>query len=212
MPYGYNVGMERDNITLTRHRERISELMLQHHTKGEIVEIINQEFGITLSRRQVQNDMKIIQESWLRAMNVNYDLLMNQELARLDSLEAELWRQLRQSAEPQVREIIDRFPARVKEELSEEDVEFVITKIQTQRQTVPINPAYFTKIIDVQKERRRLLGIYAPSKAEVAMHHTIEVKGYDVVSPDDWDNVIEGNIITKVERIEDEEENLPEQC
>lgn len=202
--------MERDGTTLAKHRERISELMLQHHTKNEIIEIINQEFGITLTRRQIQNDIKIIQESWLYSMNVNYDLLINQELARLDSLESELWRQLRSSAEPQVREIIDRFPPNFGEETTDEYVEFVITKIQTQRQTMPINPAYFTKIIDVQKERRRLLGLYAPTRAEVAMHHTVEVKGYDVISPDDWDNVVEGKVVKKVEQIEDKEEDLSE--
>lgn len=198
----------RDETTLAKHRERISELLLQHHTKSEIIEIMHIEFGINLTRKQLDGDITTIQRTWIHSANINYDFMINQEIARIDALEAELWRQLRRSAEPKVREIIDRLPNR--DALSDEDVDFIVAKIQTQRETVPINPVYFTKIIDVQKERRRLLGMYAPSRSEVSMHHVVEVKGYDVVSPDDWDDVIEGKVIQKVEVIENPKEELPE--
>ena len=200
----------RDAITITKHRERISELLLQHYTKSEIIEAISQEFGVTLTRRQLDADVQRIQSSWISSMNINYDLMINQELARLDSLESELWRQLRKSSEPKVREIIDRLPDTIKDGLSKENVEYIISRVQTHKETTPVNPVYFSRIIDVQKERRRLLGMYAPKRSEVAMHHTVEVKGYDVISPDDWDNVVEGNVVKKVEKIEDTQKDIPE--
>lgn len=215
MPSGYNTHMtristQRENIELTKHRERISELLLQHYTKAEMKAIILEEFGIELSTYQLNRDIEHIQMSWIAQMTVNYDLLINQEIARLDALEAELWRQLRRSGESRIKEVIDRLPIRVKDNLEDEDVRYIISKIQTAKEGSQVNPIYFSRIIDVQKERRRLLGMYAPKRTEVALHHTIEVKGYDIVSPDDWDDVIEGRIVHKIEANENWQEEIPD--
>ncbi len=187
----------RDSYSIDRHRLRISELLLQHYDKSDMLAIIKEEFGVELSMKSLNNDIDQIQMSWIATANLNYDMMINQELARLDALETELWKQLRKSAEPKVKEVIDRLPMRG--ELTEEDIDYIISKVQSTKESGAVNPVYFNRIIDVQKERRRLLGMYAPKKIEMDMRHTVNVKGYDIVSPDDWDDVIEGKVIEKLE-------------
>ena len=189
----------RDNVIIDGHRLRISELLLQHYDKSEIIATIKEEFGYELTGAQLRLDIDAIQLGWIASANLNYDLMMNQELARLDALETELWKQLRKSAEPKVREVIDRLPRKIAEELTEEEVGYIIAKVQSTKESGAINPVYFSRIIDVQKERRKLLGMYAPKHTKVDLVHTVNVKGYNIVSPDDWDDAIEGKTIEKIE-------------
>lgn len=174
---------------LSRDRMRVSELLLQQYKRREIISIIKKETGYELSSQQLTTDIRIIRESWLAQSDVNYDAMINLELARLDSLEAELWRQLRNSDNPTVREIVDEYVRGEPGESDEERIERVVQKVSRMTQNNQVNPTFFTHIINVQKERRKLLGVYAPSRLGIIVNQEITVKGYKGVSPDDWPSV-----------------------
>lgn len=147
-------------------------------TQKQIAELINsgRPESDHISRSQVTRDIGKLRDEWAEQRVDNMDFLVNRELARLDHLEARLWEVLGIS-EKHRKEII-----RSNAGDSEKDIV----------EDLPPNPAIFDKIISVQKERRKLLGLYSTA---VNLVQNIEVKGYEVVSPDDWDDgrVVEGS-------------------
>jgi hypothetical protein len=183
------VSVRRSNDQLDHDRSRVAELWLQHYTMGEIAEIVTRETGRAVSQNMVQNDINSMRKKWQLKQTINYDALMNQELKRLDTLEGELWRAIRRGLDPKTRVILEKMARQA--ESDGEEQELFLKKVTEIADSGVDNPGIFAQIADVQKERRRLLGLYAAKNINVNQHVT--VKGYRVVSPDDWDdNVIEG--------------------
>lgn len=183
------VSVRRSNDELDHDRSRVAELWLQHYTMGEIAEIVTRETGRSVSHSMVQNDINTMRKKWQLKQTINYDALMNQELKRLDTLEGELWRAIRRGLDPKTRVILEKMARQAESEGEEQ--ELFLKKVTEIADSGVDNPGIFAQIADVQKERRRLLGLYAAKNINVNQHVT--VKGYRVVSPDDWDdNVIEG--------------------
>lgn len=188
----YNVSMaerfraiRRTKDQLSRDRLRITELLLQTEPRKNIIAIIKSENGYELSPQQLSTDIRHIRDSWLVKSDLNYDALINMEIARVDTLEAELWRQMRNSSDPTVREIVDEY-IRSGSPDDEDGIERVIQKVSTMTQTNPVNVAYFGQIQKVQIERRKLLGVYAPARLGISVTQEVIIKGYDSISPDDW--------------------------
>jgi hypothetical protein len=183
------VSVRRSNDQLDHDRSRVAELWLQHYTMGEIAEIVTRETGRAVSQNMVQNDINSMRKKWQLKQTINYDALMNQELKRLDTLEGELWRAIRRGLDPKTRVILEKMARQA--ESDGEEQELFLKKVTEIADSGVDNPGIFAQIADVQKERRRLLGLYAAKNINVNQHVT--VKGYRVVSPDDWDdNAIEG--------------------
>lgn len=177
-------------------RKRISELMLQHYTDREIAQILAEETGIELQRRQINYDRNVIRKDWQKSQIENYEYLVVQELERIDALEKSIWVALRESSGEAVKKEILSKRRKLEEAVMGEDddgYELVVQQVRENFEDLAVNPAYFGQIHECQKERRRLLGLYAPQMQQI--QKVVEVKGYVGVSPDDWPDVIEGEVI-----------------
>jgi hypothetical protein len=197
---------KRTKMQIVNDRMRIVDLLSMGHTQREIQKVINDEGGLNLSLTTIRNDIEFIKNDWRNKTIDNYDELMNRELDRIDSTEREVWRAWRNSCGDSEREIVERVAKEIEE--AGGDTELVTSKIT---QIVDKNkgvgdPRFIDKIISLQQERRKLVGLYAPTKLGIDINKKSEliVKGYAVkeVSPDVWPDVVEGEII-EPERIED---------
>jgi hypothetical protein len=188
-------GKKRSQDQILKDRERVAELVLQQYTNAQIADIIGSETGLYLSPSQIGYDINKIRQKWRDRQQENYDARVNQELDRLDALEKELWQAWRASGGEKLKRTVEQawqsisgndfdhiFNRRVNK--AKEEIARIITTTETQVG----NPAFLNQIIEVQKERRKLLGMYAPSRMGIDINNnqTITVKGYMLVSPDDW--------------------------
>ena len=175
----------------------MAELILQKFTQSEVALILKEETGIRLSQQQISYDLTQVKKEWQKTAQEHYNVMMMQELARIDALESETWRIMRDSVKDKEREVIDMARRKIQKakdaEATDEEYEMVVTKIQSTIEGMAVNPAYLNVIQDCQKERRKLLGLYAPQK--IGVEKTVVVKAYKNVSPDDWDAVIEGELV-----------------
>jgi hypothetical protein len=195
---------KRTKDQIIRDRTRVAELVLQGYSHQDIADILRKETGITLSRRTISADIAIIRKDWIKERRDNYDLLVTQELARCDSTEKELWRAWRASCNGSERKMVEEVAKQFSD--ASEDIELVVNKVTTIMDTHSGvgDPRFLDKIISVQKERRRLLGLYAPARLgiDIRQKNELIIKGYAVkdASPDVWpeletgeENIIEGD-------------------
>lgn len=86
----------------------------------------------------------------------------------------------------------------IKESLdNDEDSETFVNKITTSTEIRVGDPRYLSQIHEIQKERRKVLGVYAPELHQIQMQK-IELKGYaGGWSPDNWkqDDIIDGEVV-----------------
>jgi hypothetical protein len=133
---------------------------------------------------------------------------MNQEFDRIDSTEKEAWRAWRASCGDNEREIVEQIQREIEDSGGSELVVSKVTNIIDKSKGVG-DPRFFDKVIALQKERRKLLGLYAPTKLGIDINKKSEliIKGYAIkeVSPDAWPDVVEGEVI-ETALIEDKSE------
>lgn len=184
---------KRTNDQILADRKRIAELKLQRYTDKEIAKKLKKETGLALSRRQINYDLGIIRKNWMNGSRQTYDTYVTIELARLDALENSIWDAMRGSATGKKKTVIEKTMEELNSAMSDEEREAIISKVIETTETVAINPAYFAQIQEAQKERRRLLGLYAPQQLNI--NKTVVTKGYIDVSPNDWPDVIEGELV-----------------
>lgn len=169
----------------------VSDLWLRKMTYAEIAEFMSEKRGVIYTERMVGLDVERLRERWTTSVFDNYNAYINQELNRIDALEAELWRAVRDSAEGRTRDMVTNY-VNGEGDITGQQIMKAIEKSG-------ITPRFFDQIIEVQKERRRLLGLYPDKSVTVKLEH--KVKGYKTVSPGDWpdnhsDKVIEGQIVS----------------
>ena len=180
-------------------RTRVSELLLVGYTHEEIAEILASETGIELSRRQITYDVNKVREDWLTRRVDNYDAIVNEELARVDAYERIVWNELRESKSDKVRKVVEQLRRKSKKDDDPADEEMFVARItETIEKTNTADVQLLRLILDCHQERRRIRGAYAPVRSDVDIHKTtVVVKGYATVSPDDWDDPIEGEFEEK---------------
>lgn len=177
---------KRQKDQILRDRARIAELKFQNYTDAEIRDIIAQETGTELSRRQITYDINKVREEWRETRLSHFNALIMEELHRLDSTERMIWQAMRDSA----------VTGKQKETIRRgEDGVVTIDAVEKSG----IDPRFIAQILRVQEERRKLLGLYAPQ--QIGVHKEVTVKGYVNVSPDEWpdndEDIIEGEIIRR---------------
>lgn len=188
---------KRSKTQIVHDRKREAELVLQGYTQQEIRDALENETGISLSLSTIRADLDAIRKDWMLERRDNYDMLINQELSRCDSTEREAWRAWRASCSDSERKVIEEVAKELANE--DEDIEMVVNKITT---IIDSNggvgdPRLFDKIISVQKERRRLMGLYAPARLgiDIRQKNEVIIKGYAVkdASPDVWPALEDGD-------------------
>lgn len=201
----YMAKKKRSPDQVTSDRALVATWLLQGYEQQEIADRLFEATGLRLSREQIKYDISKIRRDWMQKQESSYDALVNQELARLDALEAELWRAMRESAASKERRTIEEIARKVKDaaELDDTQYNLFVDRVSTTIEKGQVNPAFFTQIMEVQKERRRLLGLYPATRMGLDIHKREEIiiKGYGrapqtglIVSPDDWPDadVVEG--------------------
>jgi hypothetical protein len=191
-----NKAPKRTKAQILRDRERVTELLLMGHTQKQIRDMLYKETGIELSLTTIRVDIGVIRDKWREKTAANFEALMNEELARLKILESEAWRAWRASCEDKQRMVIEKI---AREFEGEAEPELIIARVTETLDGSAGDPRFLDKVIDAQKERRRLLGLYAPAKLgiDVRAKQELVIKGYAIrdVSPDVWPEVVEGQII-----------------
>ena len=190
---------KRTKMQIVNDRARISDLLLMSHTQREIRTTINKEGGMDLSLTTIRNDIEAIKNDWRSKTIDNYDELMNRELDRIDSTEREVWRAWRKSCGDNEREIVEQVAKEIED--AGGDTELVVAKITSivDKSKGVGDPRFIDKIISLQQERRKLVGLYAPTKLGIDINKKSEliIKGYAIkeVSPDVWPEIIDGEVI-----------------
>lgn len=189
---------KRSDRQIEKDRTRTAELMLQGYTQREIAEKLYQETGVKLSETTIQNDIAAIRKEWTKTRQETYDEWINMELVRINTMENELWRAWRASCNDNEKEVVERVRRAFDED--EDDFDLVVRKVTTtiEKSGGVGNVAIIDRIMDAQKERRRLMGLYAPARLGIDINKKSEIiiKGYKVreVSPDAWPDVIDGEV------------------
>lgn len=186
--------------------ERDRDLAVQLTNKGfttqEIADFIKNSFGYEISRRMISTDLAVVRKRWRESQMEEFNVLMRQELYRLDTFERELWDSFRESKGTVTQKRVEEVARQVREEQEgsvddERLVELMIDKVVTMTQDSWGDRGLLELIFKTQQERRKLLGVYAPVRHDIDIRETLDIKAYSGgISPDDWPSheVIEGEI------------------
>lgn len=87
-------GPKRTRFQIENDRQFISDLYLQGLTQDKIAKRINAdpEREYTLTQQTISNDIRRLQELWLKSSLRDFNEMKAQELAKVDRLEREYWR------------------------------------------------------------------------------------------------------------------------
>jgi hypothetical protein len=149
-----------------------------------IADKYNEITGLTLERREVSAEINTIKRMAVTEMIEDMKLVVAEELIRIDAMEKAYWNLFYESQDEVKKQIIDA--ALVENE--DGDMEEVVKNIRTIKEFQnDFGRRILNDISELQKERRKLVGAYAPSKIVRDVNVDVKLKGYSVVSPDDWD-------------------------
>ena len=148
--------------------EIVSQMFLRQHTVRQIRAEVMKRLNLnTYSTATVQSDIKTVLEELQQQRLDNAEYALQLELERIDETCRELWAQWEKSKEDYVRTMKKRKGV---PQFGDEGGKSKTTQIETRESTVVGlgNVAYISEIRAQLQERRKLLGLYAPEKKEVA--------------------------------------------
>lgn len=159
---------QRRNQAKLARLEIVSQMFLRQYTVRQIrAEVMKRLNLSTYSTATVQNDIKTVLEELQQQRLDNAEYALQLELERIDETCRELWAQWEKSKEDYVRTMKKRKGV---PQFGDEGGKSKTTQIETRESTVVGlgNVAYISEIRQQLQERRKLLGLYAPEKKEVA--------------------------------------------
>lgn len=159
---------QRRNQAKLARLEIVSQMFLRQHTVRQIrAEVMKRLDLKTYSTATVQNDIKTVLEELQQQRLDNAEYALQLELERIDETCRELWAQWEKSKEDCVRTMKKRKGV---PQFGDEGGKSKTTQIETSESTVVRlgNVSYISEIRAQLQERRKLLGLYAPEKKEVA--------------------------------------------
>lgn len=145
--------------------ERISGMYLKGKRQWEIADALG------LARTQIAYDLKTIRERWIASSVRNFDEERGIALAKIDVLERTYWDAWVKSCEEKTRKSIQQNPFGDKS-----------TSVTTE--TLLGNPAYLQGVERCIEQRRKILGLDAPSKTEVTGRDGGEIRINSVIHDD----------------------------
>lgn len=144
----------REAAQVARDRKRIAELYLQGWLQVDIA----QDVGIDQST--VSRDLKAIRDEWLKSTLVDFNEAKAKELARIDAVEVEAWAAYERSKGK--REVTTQESAAVGD--GEDNAR---QKVQIRTEDRDGDPKWLEIVLKCSEQRRKILGIDAPTKSEV---------------------------------------------
>lgn len=147
----------------------VADLYKRGWSIRRIAEEVRARMNCTCSTRTIWNDIQDLLQEWRDARLQDTDARLQLELERIDACTAELWEQWDKSKEDWIREHNKRVGVPVPD--SDNGEQSIIQTIKRENMTENVvglgNPAYIAEIRQQDIERRKLLGLYAASKAEI---------------------------------------------
>lgn len=147
----------------------VADLYKRGWSIRKIAEEVRARMNCTCSTRTIWNDIQDLLQEWRDTRLQDTDARLQLELERIDACTAELWEQWDKSKEDWVREHNKRVGVPVPD--SNDGEQSSIQTIKRENMTENVvglgNPAYIAEIRQQDIERRKLLGLYAASKAEI---------------------------------------------
>lgn len=133
----------------------ISGLYMRGWPQGKIAEHLSSresDFAprIQYSEDMIKRDLKVIRDGWLESSLRNFGEMRAEQLAKLDTQEAEAWREWQRSCEDYKKKIMGT------------SAQGKIDKTETGTQTG--DPRYLNAILSIIERRCRLLGLDLPHK------------------------------------------------
>ena len=164
-------GPKGNRKAMAMRRDRVAKLLLQGWTQAAIAV----ELGVT--EAQISIDAKAIREDWKKERIDSFEEHVNQELARINNLERTCWEAWLRTLEPRKRTEVKMKGGGGTPE--PEQMEKIVREYIRDGE-----PAYLKCIENCGKERRKLLGLYAPTKHTVdpgdEMIEVIKMGGMEV--------------------------------
>jgi hypothetical protein len=160
--------IQRRNQAKTARLEIVAQMFLRQYTVRQIrAEVMKRLNLATYSTATVQNDIKTILKELQQQRLDNSEYALQLELERIDDTCRELWRQWEKSKENYIRSVKKRKGV---PQFGDEGGKSKTTSIETKESNVVGlgNVSYISEIRQQLQERRKLLGLYAPEKKELA--------------------------------------------
>ena len=160
-------NQRRNQLKIAR-LEIVSKMYLRQYSVRQIrAEVMKRLDLKTYSTATVQSDIKTLLEELQQQRLDNAESALQAELERIDETCRELWEQWEKSKEDYVRTMKKRKGV---PQFGDEGGKSKTTSIETRESNVVGlgNVAYISEIRQQLQERRKLLGLYAPEKKEVA--------------------------------------------
>lgn len=176
----------------------VAEMYLKGFTMAAIAEALEAANGIKYSVNMVNYDLREVRKRWRSSAVRDFDAHREEQLARLDLLEAKAWREFERSCEDYHKRI-EQGEELVAPEVSEDgeplDAPTKLVRTETGGQTG--DPRYMNVILNIVERRCKLLGLDAPTK--VAPTNPEGDKPYQSMSESEIDNRI-AELLHKLEK------------
>jgi transcriptional regulator of heat shock response len=161
-------------VELTKDRdlavlETVSNLLLKGATFSEIRETVLKEHDKDFSIDQIKKYRDTCHQIWVNELTANFDEVLSKDLARIDYQERVLWEALEESKKGKRRIHTERTN-------SSGEAKSVTFSSENESEDVElsgIDMKIFEKIMELNKERRKLLGIYAPERKDAPASNNI---------------------------------------
>ena len=171
-------------------RESAVSLSLQGHTHPEIARILTEKRDYSVSTGMVSNDLAKGRQELAERFVERTEMMLSYEIRRVEVLEGVAWKKFREFGSEGEMSEIERV------DITGERQE-VMRRYLSQK-NAGVELGWFNKIIDLQKERRRLLNMYAPTHLTLVHNQKDEVKTKTYIgwTPEAWKskNVLEGEL------------------
>lgn len=177
----------------------IADHKLKGYTAAQIQPILAQQ-GIDWSVRHINRTFNQTMERWRQETNTEvterYEQMLATDLKRLEAAEQEAWANYRSAL------AANEITTQEVEEILEENADLsVARRVRTEKPGLDTALKWFRVILDIQRERRKIVGLYAPEKLQIEKTDT-KVKMYVGLALESWpsspseklaeENVIEG--------------------
>lgn len=159
----------RRNQAQTARLEIVAQLYKRQHSYNQIRTEVMRRLNLkTYSLSTVHSDIQFLLSEWREQRLTDMEDVLQLELERIDDTCRELWEQWEASKKETVKQASKRkgTPSRAGSSSSGITTSSIETKTETTQRLG--NPAYISEIREQLKERRKLLGLYAPEKKDVS--------------------------------------------
>lgn len=158
----------------------IAELYVKGYPQVEIASRLNKERDYDISRQTIARDIKSIEKRWLKSQVRDFDIAKAKEIAKLDVMEIELWREWERSKLPKTVTVNEAIQRRGEDEAGKNTAS---SKKMERVEGRLGNVAYMREVREIIDMRLRILGLYAP---ELSMVGVVDLDKLDALRKERW--------------------------